>query len=254
MPVPVITLPLLPLSKRASTDSWSILFSFLTIMSGALRSKSLFNRLFLLITLRYKSFKSDVANLPPSRGTNGLNSGGITGTVVKIIHSGLFPDSMKDSISFNRFIVLSSVTFDLIVSKAVLNFFCSLAKSKLIKISLTASAPIPAWKASSPNSSCALINCSSEINWPFLRVVNPGSTTMKLSKYNTLSTSLSFMSTARAIRLGNDFKNHIWATGQAKSICPILSLLTLDFVISTPHFSHIIPLNFILLYLPHKHS
>ncbi len=113
-------------------------------MSGALRSKSLFNRLFLLITLRYKSFKSDVANLPPSRGTNGLNSGGITGTVVKIIHSGLFPDSMKDSISFNLFIVLSSVTFDLIVSKAVLNFFCSLAKSKLIKISLTASAPIPA--------------------------------------------------------------------------------------------------------------
>ncbi len=35
---------------------------------------------------------------------------------------------------------------------------------------------------------------------------------------------------------------------------PILSLLTFDFVTSTPHFSHIIPLNFIRLYLPHKHS
>ena len=34
-PVPVITLPLLPLSNKASTDSWSILFSFLTIISGA---------------------------------------------------------------------------------------------------------------------------------------------------------------------------------------------------------------------------
>ena len=34
----------------------------------------------------------------------------------------------------------------------------------------------------------------------------------------------------------------------------ILSLLTLDKVTSTPHFSHVIPLNFILLYLPHKHS
>ena len=49
------------------------------------------------MTLLYKSFKSDVANLPPSRGTSGLSSGGITGTEVKIIHSGLFPDDMKDS-------------------------------------------------------------------------------------------------------------------------------------------------------------
>jgi hypothetical protein len=68
----------------------------------------------------------------------------MTGTVVKIIHSGLFPESIKDSTSFNLFIVLSSVTLDLIVSKAVLNFFCSFAKSKFNKISLTASAPIPA--------------------------------------------------------------------------------------------------------------
>ena len=44
--------------------------------------------LFLLITLRYKSFRSDVANLPPSSGTKGLNSGGITGITFKIIHSG----------------------------------------------------------------------------------------------------------------------------------------------------------------------
>ena len=55
-----------------------------------------------------------MANLPPSSGTKGLSSGGITGTEVKIIHSGLFPDEMKDSINFNLFIVLSSVTFDLI--------------------------------------------------------------------------------------------------------------------------------------------
>ena len=70
-------------------------------MSGAFKSKSLFRRLFLLITLLYKSFKSEVANLPPSKGTSGLNSGGITGTDVRIIHSGLFPDEIKDSISFN---------------------------------------------------------------------------------------------------------------------------------------------------------
>ena len=53
---------------------------------------------------RYKSFKSDVANLPPSKGTSGLNSGGITGTDVKIIHSGLLPEATKDSTNFNLLI------------------------------------------------------------------------------------------------------------------------------------------------------
>ena len=114
------------------------------MISGALRSRSLLSLLFLLITLLYKSLRSDVANLPPSKGTKGLSSGGITGTVVKIIHSGLFPDSMKDSTSFNLLIVLSSVALDLTVSREARNFFCSFGKSKLSKISLTASAPIPA--------------------------------------------------------------------------------------------------------------
>ena len=43
-----------------------------------------------MITLLYKSFKSEVANLPPSSGTNGLSSGGITGIAFIIIHSGKF--------------------------------------------------------------------------------------------------------------------------------------------------------------------
>ena len=134
------------------------------MMSGALRSKSLFNLLFLFITLLYKSFKSEVANLPPSNGTRGLNSGGITGIEVSIIHSGLLPEFIKDSISFNLLIVLSSVTLDLISFRSSLNFCCSFCRSKLIKISLTASAPIPAEKASSPNSSWALSKDSSFSN------------------------------------------------------------------------------------------
>ena len=101
--VPVITLPLLPLSRSASTDSCNILFSFLTIISGALSSSNLLSLLFLLMTLLYRSFKSDVANLPPSRGTSGLKSGGRTGRTSIIIHSGLFPDSLNASRSFKRF-------------------------------------------------------------------------------------------------------------------------------------------------------
>ena len=92
---PVIALPLLPLSSRASTDSCNILFSFLTIISGALSSNNLFNLLFLLMTLLYKSLRSEVANLPPSKGTRGLKSGGKTGKTSRIIHSGLFVDLTK---------------------------------------------------------------------------------------------------------------------------------------------------------------
>ena len=92
---PVIALPLLPLSSSASTDSCSILFSFLTIISGALSSSNLFSLLFLFITRLYKSFKSEVANLPPSKGTRGLKSGGKTGRTSKIIHSGLFVELTK---------------------------------------------------------------------------------------------------------------------------------------------------------------
>src|SRR4030067_340405 len=44
---PRSTLPLRPLSNRASTASWSILFSFLMITDGALSSSSL-RRLFFL--------------------------------------------------------------------------------------------------------------------------------------------------------------------------------------------------------------
>ena len=123
------------------------------MISGALKSINLLNRLFLLITLRYKSFKSDVANLPPSKGTSGRNSGGITGSVVKIIHSALFPDEMNDSISFNLFIVLSSFTFEVIVFNSSRRRSLSASMSRFARQSLIAEAPIPAVNWSSPNSS-----------------------------------------------------------------------------------------------------
>ena len=89
---------------------------------------------------------------------------------------------------------------------------------------------------------------------PVSKSVIPGSVTIKLSKYRTLSISLSVTSNSRPILEGSDFKNQICATGAASSICPILSLLTLARVTSTPHFSHTTPLCFILLYLPQIHS
>ena len=117
----------------------------------------------------------------------------------------------------------------------------------------TDSAPIPA-ENSSPNSSSFSKYSSSSKIWPFSRSVMPGSVTTKDSKYKILSTSLRVLSKRRDILEGRDFKNQICATGAASSICPILSLLTLASVTSTPHFSHTTPLCFILLYLPQIHS
>ncbi len=56
------------------------------------------------------------------------------------------------------------------------------------------------------------------------------------------------------MRLGSDFRNQIWATGAASSIWPIRSRRTLETVTSTPHFSQTMPLYFMRLYLPHRHS
>ena len=141
--MPVIARPLLPLSSRASTDSCNILFSFRTMISGALSSNNLLSLLFRLITLLYKSFKSDVANLPPSSGTSGLKSGGRTGRTLSIIHSGLLPDLMKDSINFKRFTFLLFLACDLVFAissfKSSKVFFNSIS----CKSSIIASAPMP---------------------------------------------------------------------------------------------------------------
>ncbi len=60
-----------------------------------------------MITRRYKSFKSEDAKRPPSKGTNGRNSGGITGTYCMTIHSGRFRillfASRKASTTLSRF-------------------------------------------------------------------------------------------------------------------------------------------------------
>src|SRR6185312_16170091 len=62
-------------------------------------------RLLRLMTRRYRSLRSDVAKRPPSSGTSGRRSGGITGTIVSIIHSGLLPLSRNASTTLRRFAI-----------------------------------------------------------------------------------------------------------------------------------------------------
>ena len=162
--VPVITLPLLPLSKSASTDSCNILFSFLIMISGALNSINRDNRLFLFITLLYRSLRSEDANLPPSSGTSGLNSGGITGMLVSIIHSGLFPEEINASNIFIRFTSFSESATALVSSNFFLRASSSSTSTILSNTFLTDSAPIPAENPSSPYSSFAASNSSSSSN------------------------------------------------------------------------------------------
>ena len=134
------------MSNKESTDSCNILFSFLKITSGALISISLLSLLFLIITLLYRSFKSDVANLPPSSGTKGLNSGGITGIAFIIIHSGKFSrfklPSLNDSTTCNLFKASVLRCFDVSLLALSLSSYESPSKSILDNNSIRHSAPI----------------------------------------------------------------------------------------------------------------
>src|SRR3954453_5759257 len=103
LPGPVTGRPRRPLSNSASTASWSIRFSLLTMISGAPRSSSRFSRLFRLITRRYRSLRSLVANRPPSSCTIGRRSGGMTGTQSSTIPVGLFLVDKKAETTFSRF-------------------------------------------------------------------------------------------------------------------------------------------------------
>ena len=141
---PVIALPRLPLSNKASTDSCNIRFSFLTIISGARNSINLLSLLFLLITLRYKSLRSDVANLPPSNGTRGRNSGGITGTASKIIHSGRAPEFKKASTNLSRFTYFLRLASEFVSLRSTFKVLSSSSRSISLSISRIISAPIPA--------------------------------------------------------------------------------------------------------------
>ena len=107
---------------------------------------------------------------------------------------------------------------------------------------------------SSPCSSIASRYISSVSSWPRCIGVMPGSMTTKASKYSTRSISRSVMSSMRPMRDGSDFRNQMCAVGLASSMWPMRSRRTLDWVTSTPHFSHTTPRCFRRLYLPHRHS
>ena len=62
------------------------------------------------------------------------------------------------------------------------------------------------------------------------------------------------MSSSTPMRVGTDFRNQMCATGEASSMWPMRSRRTFDWMTSTPHFSQTMPLYFMRLYLPHKHS
>ena len=171
-----------------------------------------------------------------------------------IIHSGRPPERKNASTTFRRF--ANFFGFSSVVASAISTRNSSRNFSRSISSSMTrtASAPMPATNVSSPYSSWASKYSSSDKSCPFFSGDRSGSSTMKCSKYNTRSRSFSVMSSNRPMRLGRDFKNQICATGAASSICPMRSRRTLVRVTSTPHFSQMTPLNFIRLYLPHRHS
>ena len=131
-----------------------------------------FKRLLRLIMRRYKSFKSEAAKRPPSSGTSGRKSGGITGKMLIIIHSGRLPLSLNSSIVLIRRISLvrsiSLCVFFNCSCKAGISLSKSIPSSKV----LIAGAPISTFKRE-PCFLRASRTCTSESKVPFLKSTRP---------------------------------------------------------------------------------
>ena len=138
-----MSFPLRPLSNRASTASCSIRFSFRMMISGADRSRRRFSRLFRLMTRRYRSFRSEVANRPPSSGTRGRRSGGRTGMTCWTIHSGFCSLSRNASTIFSRLEIFFFFASDAVSPISLRSDSESFARSSPASSVRIASAPIP---------------------------------------------------------------------------------------------------------------
>ncbi len=149
-------------------------FSLRRMTSGARISISFFNRLLRLMTRRYRSFRSEVAKRPPSSGTSGRRSGGMTGTTSRIIHCGLLrsdgvaPELRMASMTLSR---LSTIFLRCwLVSLATWVRSDSASESTSIWPSRlrTAGAPMSAANSASPSSrafSRRAMNSSSSSTW-----------------------------------------------------------------------------------------
>ncbi len=93
-----------------------------------------------------------MAKRPPSSGTSGRRSGGITGITSSIIHSGLLSDSLKASTTLRRFAIffrLASEVVAFISARSSSARTCTSRKpffSGPLRSSRMASAPMPAWR------------------------------------------------------------------------------------------------------------
>ena len=145
---PVTALPRLPLSISASTASCSMRFSLRMMISGAESWIRRLRRLLRLMTRRYRSLRSEVANRPPSSCTIGRSSGGITGSTSMIIHVGSLLDLRNDSTTSRRLMMRSFFCPEASFSSAR-RFSESSSRLISCRSSLIASAPMPALKSSS---------------------------------------------------------------------------------------------------------
>src|SRR5207302_993813 len=81
---------------------------------------------------------------PPSSGTSGRSSGGMTGTTSRIIHSGRLFESMKASSSFSRLTSFLRLASELVSRSSWRTFSRSSSRLMAESIFCSASAPIAA--------------------------------------------------------------------------------------------------------------
>ena len=163
--------------------------------------------------------RSLVAYLPPSSGTIGLSSGGITGSTSRTIHSGLLPERRKDSTISRRLIALirfCPVAFSSVFLSCSASFFEVHLHEKLFD-GLCAHAHLEIGGAVGLNRFSVLVGGKHLL---FASDVAMGSSTTKLAKFRTCSKSLGDISSKSPILLGTPLKYQMWLTGAASSMSP----------------------------------
>ena len=180
LPGPVTGRPRRPLSNSASTASWSIRFSLLTMISGAPRSSSRLRRLLRLITRRYRSFRSEVAKRPPSSCTIGRRSGGITGTQSSTMPMGeLVVD--RNALTTLRRLRARVFFWPLPVAMVSRSEAASASRSKVSRRFCSAAAPIPPSKYMPKRRRISRYSCSSPSRSWTLRFLKRSQTASSLS-------------------------------------------------------------------------
>ena len=228
-------------------------FSLRTMISGALSSSRRRNRLLRLMTRRYRSLRSEVANRPPSSGTSGRRvrrqyrqhrQDHVLGAVTRFKKRFDQLDPLGQPLDLGLRVGRS----DILAQLGKLGRKVDILQQ--IEDRLGTHLGVEFVAVGFHGFEILLVGQKlPALQRRHARIKNQ----IGLEIQNPLYIAQGHVQ-HQADAAGQGFQNQMCATGLARSIWPMRSRRTLVRVTSVPHFSHFTPRCFMRLYLPHRHS